>query len=239
MAAFVTLAACATVVSCSRCEGSTQRGEVDTAPSLVWERAPLGQSKSALEAAAPDFVTFKNGETWQCGQSIELPVANVEEKRIEVRFATGHALEHCTSQGVLSRDASTPVRLRADFVDGLLARLEVALPQEKMGSLSDEISTRLGAPEKVLLAQDDLLADPVEYLCWYPQEDVIWTLASTHTRGGVFALQHLPLSRKLLPPGAATKRGTPVSLDDLGFGSNDVDSAFLEELVRDSDQGRP
>lgn len=239
MAAFVTLAACVTVVSCSRCDGSTQRGDLDTAQSLVWERVPLGQKKSALVEVAADFVTSKNGENWQCGGSIELPVANVEKKRIEVRFAKGHALERCTSQGVLSSDGSTPVRLKADFVDGLLARLEIALPQEEMGSLADEISIRFGAPDKVSLAQDDLLADPVESLCWYPREEVIWTLASTHTQGGVFALQHLPLSRKLLPPGAATKRGTPVSLDDLGFGSNDVDSALLEELVRDSDQGRP
>ncbi len=239
-AAAVAIAFCNSLTSCSRCDGGPSPGQedADTSQRLVWERVPLGQAKDALEKVLPELME-ESGGALACEESIELSVVDIEEKRIEVRFSEGHRVERCTRRGTLAGDPSTSIRLKADLVDGLLARAEIVVPKKMEAGLAQELSRRFGTPEEAELVGDGSLADPVTHRFWLPQKDVVWTLSQSHREGVAFVLQHLGVSRKLSPPRRPAKPGTPVSLDDLGFGSGEVDTELLEQLAKDSGETTP
>jgi hypothetical protein len=196
-----------TFAGCSYCEQKTIG--VKKGDALAWESIPMGVDEAEFRRT--------------CRDQAHLNFPDMREKLIVERAAGGHSIVNCVLTTTEER-SSTLIEVRGEFVDHHLARLSYLFAAGERARLTDELESRF---DKGLTATFEELTPfekvSREYRVWR-FDNAVWTFYQME-EGTVALVQYDLKTIGQLPESApASKRGKPVSLEDLGIGKLDLNA---------------
>jgi hypothetical protein len=120
------------------------------------------------------------------------------------------------------------IEIRADFLDGRLVKVSFRYPASDYSAVVNRITKRFGPGGGIALAEQmDAERVETEYHYWMQQNE-LWLLSRVTAGHVLLTYQDLNVDTILPGPVAASKKGQPVSLEDLGIGSVDLDAPLPE-----------
>jgi hypothetical protein len=220
--------------SCSDCEPKVigeKKGEA-----LVFESIPMGVDEAEFRRIAAGLVGFdaeKSNDIAECRDQAHLNFPDMGDKMIVERTAGGHSIVNCvlkTTEGM----SSTLIEVRGEFVDHKLARLSYLFAAGELARLTSELESRF---DKALTAEFEELTPfekvSREYRVWR-FDNAVWTFYQLE-EGTVALVQYdLKAIGQLPEAEQASKRGKPVSLEDIGIGKLDLNAPEPKIEIPDS-----
>lgn len=234
----VAIAIGAAVVGC-RCEGDDnieKQGNV-----LVFEQVNLRIDRATFLKTAPPLLglTEKVSESTACIDQSTLSVPDMDEKIIVERPGTGRRLSNCRLQSLSGTQSSTVIELRAEFVDDRLARATFRFRESERAMMLSMMQKRFGTGDDMVLTGEELV-DTTKFNVHYWREGAeLWLLFAPESGTVLLTRQDLQIGMSLPLPKGASKKGEPVSLDDIGIGKLDLKAPLpaldLPNTGRDTD----
>ena len=164
----------------------------------------------------------------KCSDQAFLGVPHFKLKKIEERPAGDHRLTYCSWKKQIRDSTDELIEIRADFLDGRLVKVSFRYPASNYSAVENRITKRLGPGGGIALAEQmDAERVETEYHYWMQQNE-LWLLSRVTAGHVLLICQDLKVDTLLPGPVAASKKGQPVSLEDLGIGSLDLNAPLPE-----------
>ncbi len=223
--------------ACGDCGGGPGRIEQKKGDELSFESIPLKINKAefvkqalALTQVDPAGTDIKK----VCGDQITLSVPDIGEETIVERAKGNHALANCLIRTNRAAQSTALLEVRGEFIDDRLARTSFRLTPAAYDNIRKTIEGRFGKGATVTLTEQIIIEETkADYQIWQEAGE-IWMLYKGETGTTLFVHQDLETSRTLPEPPKATKRGEPVSLEDLGIGKLDLNAPLPDLDLPDS-----
>ena len=191
---------------------------------VLWEQISLGTSTAAFLKTAGSLVGIRTEipESGACGAQTALTVPDPDEKRIVERPGTGHALSNCRLQSSSGSQSSKLLEVRGEFIDNRLSRLRFRFPEAERAGMMQQLAARFGPGDDIELSDEDILEARKLTVHYWRDGDDLWTVEAGTSGTVILTHQDLTQSKTLPAPAEASRKGEPVSLDDIGIGKLDL-----------------
>jgi len=213
LASFVAL--CAALDGCSRCEDGPQRA--DRLP--AYTRLSLGANEAALRSEIAALGGFDpQGATRfvTCSDLARVDVLDVGTPAMIEKAAPGHSLRRCTLMGGMYHRSAPFSLARGDLLDGRVFSTAWSFAPSDFDKRRRELEAALGPGEDVRLEESSALGELQREAVVWRADGVQWALIrGLETR---IVKQGDAGQTAFAPPAATPKRGSKVSLDDIGLG---------------------
>ncbi len=157
-----------------------------------------------------------------CTDQSTLEVPDLDEKLIVERPGKGHRLSNCRLPAFAGAQSSTVLEIRAEFMDDKLCRVSFRFREAERAQLLALLQRRFGPGDDIVLSEQVLIDAKQTKVHYWRDGDELWLLHEPD-EGSVLLIRQDLKSGRLLPlPQAASRRGEPVSLDDIGIGKLDL-----------------
>ena len=216
-AAFLTsvIALCAALEGCSRCGDGTQ--PTDGLP--AYARLSLGADEAALRAELAELGGFDTGGATRfvtCSDLARADVLDVETPAMVEKAAPGHSLVRCALMGGMFHRSGPFSNARGDLLDGRLFSAAWSFAPSDFDARRRELEAALGPGKDVRLEESSALGELQREAVVWRANGVQWALIrGLETR---VVKQGDAGQTAFALPEAPSKRGSKVSLDDIGLG---------------------
>lgn len=220
------------LAGCSRCGDEVPEArEAAGSSQLPWEKVALGADQAGFRAsiaALAGIADDRAGTRIGCREHFTMDLIDAEARTITERSGRGLALANCALLQAGSDRSWSLLSARGEFVNGKLMRLTFAFPIQRFDALAAELGSRFGpGAETTLEDRSAVLLDSEdrESRLWTRDKELIALVKGD--REVRLVRQDAALGRLLPPMPAASKRGKPVNLDDIGLGGGlDLDASL-------------
>jgi hypothetical protein len=191
---------------------------------LPWEQVHLHTDKNTFLKVAPPLmgVEIEVPEKVACKDQSFLSVPDLDEKTVVERPAGRHALSNCRVQSTIAAQSSLLFEILGEFVDNRLSRISYRFRAEERARVLSLLRTRFGKGDDITLEEQSMIELKETQYHYWRDADQIWLLRASETETVLLIQQDLEAGKKLSLPKGASKRGEPVSLDDIGIGKLDL-----------------
>jgi hypothetical protein len=209
------VALCAVLGGCSRCEDEDQRsGDLP-----AYARISLGATETALRAELAKLGGFDPGGATRfvtCSDLARVDVLDVKTPAMIEKSAPGHSLVRCTLLGGMYHRSGPFSSTRGDLLDGHVFSAAWSFAPSDFDARRRELDAALGPGEDVRLEESSALGELQREAVVWRADGVQWALIrGLETR---LVKQGDAGQTAFAPPIAPSKRGSKVSLDDIGLG---------------------
>lgn len=198
---------------------------------LSFEAFYLGLEEPAFKNVLSESLNLDRttlSSTVECRDQAFLGVPHFKLKKIEERPAGDHRLTYCSWKKQTPDSTDELIEIRADFLDGRLVKVSFRYPASNYSAVENRIAKRLGPGGGIAFAEQmDAERVETEYHYWMQQNE-LWLLSRVTAGHVLLTYQDLKVDTILPASIAASKKGQPVSLEDIGIGSPDLDAPLPE-----------
>ena len=208
------------------CRQCTENNIEKKGESTVFEEIPfhisqddfLKRATQTLSLAAPPE------KSNVCRSQISMPYPVLENEEIRDRFAGNLRLTHCTVRSLSSTQTTTLLEIRGEFISDKLSRISYRIDASQRVNVLKTLTTRFGTGNDITLIEEVIIEDlPSKYRYWRDENEV-WLLSAGEADTAVLVHQDLKSGRALSLPTPSTRKGNPVSLEDIGIGKLDLNA---------------
>ncbi|MCP4599669.1 MAG: hypothetical protein GY847_03865 [Proteobacteria bacterium] len=226
------------LTGCSDC-GQSAVGTKTGSP-LEWESIPLGIDENGFRDHVAKLFSLDEAvvdERIPCRDQDHLSVPDVDEKIVVERSAGNHTLTNCVLNSKVNEASSPLIGVRAEFIDHHLTGLSYRFAPKEHDRLNSLLKERFGPglyttfQERTTLEKTSL-----KYQLWR-FDDTLWIFSEGSEGTALLTHHDLAASRVLPKPLPPSKRGKPISLDDIGIGKLDLDAPDPEIELPDASLG--
>ena len=215
------------IASCSRCsdeEPVDRRVRSDRA--LPWEGVRLGAGEDGFRSSVSEMTGLEPdriASMMRCGLQAEIAAIDPGSRTLSERSGHGRSLSQCTLLQASAGRSWNLASIRGDFIDGSLAAVSFHFGPGDPATLVSDLEGRLGPGDRVSLEARSILdTGQREHLLWRDGADELWALDLDRGEGHTLTHQLSALVLSLPTARGASRRGVPVSLEDLGLGEVDL-----------------
>jgi hypothetical protein len=220
--------------ACSDCDQKTIGAKKGDA--LAWESIPMGIDEAQFGQAASELLgqnPKENPAPDSCRDQAHLNFPDMSDKLIVERASGGHSILNCVLKGA-EGSSSTLVEVRGEFVDHRLARLTYLFAAGEFERLLGELESRFDKGLTTTFEERTPFEEVSrEYRVWR-FDNAIWTFYRMEEGTAALVRYELEAIAALPETEQASKRGKPVSLEDLGIGKFDLNAPEPEIYIPDS-----
>ncbi len=226
------------IQACSDCSGNNVKEIKEIkGKALTFEAISLGVTKTAFQKDAARLVGIDPSEAAKkvpCQDQLEMSVPNLDEKAVKARPQGTHALVNCLAKSNTLNDPALIKEVRGEFVDNRLVRATFRFGQQEHNRILQKFEGRFGKASDVVFSEQTLLDESQKrYLAW-KHNHLIWLLSKSEGGTTLLVHQDLKASNLLKESKQTSKRGKPVSLEDIGIGKLDLDAPLPEMKIPDA-----
>ena len=191
---------------------------------LAFEQVRLLSDRTAFLKTASELLGFESEVTQDkaCTEQFTLPVPDMDEKQIVERPGTGHRLSNCLLHASEGAQSSKILEIRAEFIDDRLSRASFRFRAAERAQLLAMLRQRFGAGDDIVLTAQEILDAEQTKVHYWRDGDELWLLHEPEADAVLLVRQDLKSGLSLPEPKRPSKRGEPVSLDDIGIGKLDL-----------------
>ncbi len=191
---------------------------------LSWEKVHLQMDKKTFLKTAPRLLGIEVEilEDVACKDQSFLSVPDPKEEIVVERPAGKHALSNCRIQSTDAAQTSLMLEILGEFVDNRLSRISYRFKAEERARILSSLQNRFGKGDPTTFVEQNMIEEQkIEYHYWRDNNQ-IWLLRAAEPFTVLLIQQDLNLGMMLPLPKEASKRGEPVSLEDIGIGKLDL-----------------
>jgi hypothetical protein len=208
-------------IGCNQCSDTNIEKKGDE---TIWESIPLGISEDLFLKAAARLMALESSPDPNkvCSPQISMPYPDVGAKEIRERSAGNRLLTNCTVRSHSANQTPTLLEVRGGFIAGKLSRLSYRLVPSQYQATTKILETRFGPGDQMTFAEQMVIDDQATTYRYWTDKKEIWLLTQTDSGNALLVHQDL-LSGSVLPmPQPVSRKGKPVSLEDIGIGQLDL-----------------